>query len=96
MSHIAAIGETSLLKRRRFAVLALGHIENDRMSMKLRRSVAIHRTGSVMLKGGGNESARRLGRVDIADVRLRKPLEFAKCYAHTFTVRLADTLIAAH
>jgi hypothetical protein len=87
--------KASLLKRPRLAVLTLGHIENDRMSMKLRRSVAIHRTGSVMLEGGGNEFARRFRRVDIADTRLRIPLQFAKCAADTFTVRLSHMRIAA-
>ncbi len=64
--------------------------------MKLRRSIAIHRAGSVMLEGGGNELGRRLWRVDIADTRLRIPLQFAKRYADTLTVRLAHTLVAAH
>jgi hypothetical protein len=40
-----------------------------------------------VLKGGGNELGRRLRRVDIADTRLRIPLQFAKCYANTFAVR---------
>ena len=83
--------KASLLKRPRLAVLALGHIENDGMSMKLRCSVAIHRAGGVMLEGGGNELGRRLGRVDIADARLRIPLQFAKRDADTFAVRLTDT-----
>ena len=87
--------KASLLKRPRLAVLTLGHIENDRMSMKLRRGVAIHRTGSVMLEGSGNELGRRLGRVDIADACLRIPLQFAKCYADALTVRLAHLRITA-
>ena len=87
--------KASLLKRPRLAALAFGHIENDGMSMKLRRSIPIHRAGSVMLEGGGNELGRRLRRVDIADPRLRVPLQFAKCDANTFPVRLAHTLIAA-
>src|SRR5260370_32367159 len=76
--------KTSLLKSARLAVLALGHIENDGMSVKLRRSIAIHRAGSVMLEGGGDKLGCRLWRVDIADARLRIPLQFAKCYADTF------------
>ncbi len=64
--------------------------------MKLRRSVAIHRTGSVMFEGGSNELACRLGRVDIADARLRVPLQFAKCYADALTVGHTNTLVAAH
>ena len=88
--------KASLLKRPRLAVLALGHIENDGMSMKLRCSIPIHRAGSVMLEGGGNELGRRLWRVDIADARLRIPLQFAERDADTLTVRLPHTLIAAH
>src|SRR5208337_2509493 len=87
--------KASLLKRPRLAVLTLGHIENDRMSMKLWRGIPIYRTGSVVLKGGGNELGRRFRRVDIADTRLCIPLQFAKCHADTFTVRLPHTLIAA-
>jgi hypothetical protein len=88
--------KTSLLQRPRLAVLALGHVENDGMSMKLRRSIAIHRAGSVMLEGGGDKIGCRLWRVDIADARLRVPLQFAECYANTLTVRQAHTLVAAH
>src|SRR5208282_5528870 len=87
--------KAALLQRPRLAILARGHIENDRMSVKLRRSVAIHWAGSVMLESGGNELCSRLRRVDIADPRLRIPLQFAKCYADALTVRLAHTLIAA-
>src|SRR5208337_5315818 len=53
-----------LLKRTCLAVLTLGHVENDRMSMKLRRSIPVHRTGSVMLEGGGNELGSRFRCVD--------------------------------
>src|SRR5580658_760164 len=88
--------KASLLQRPRLAVLALCHIENNGMSMKLRRSIAIHRAGSVMLEGGGDELGRRLGRVDVADPRLRIPLQFAKRDADTFAVRHTDTHIAAH
>jgi hypothetical protein len=66
--------KTSLLKRPRLAVLTLGHIENDHMSVKLWRGIPVYRAGSVMLEGGGNELGRRLRRVDIADSRLRIPL----------------------
>ena len=88
--------KAALLQRPRLAVLALGHIENNGMSMKLRRSIAIDWAGSVMLEGGDNELGRRLGRVDIADARLRVPLQFAKCYADTLTVGHTNTLVAAH
>jgi len=66
------------------------------MRMKLRRSVAIYRTGSVVLEGGGNKLGCRLWRVDIADTRLRIPLQLVKRDAHTFAVCHTNTLIAAH
>src|ERR1700677_278 len=86
--------KAALLQRSRLAILTRGQIENDGMGMKLRRSVAIHRAGSVMLEGGGNELAGRLGRVDIADTRLRIPFQFTKRYADTLTVRHTHAFIA--
>ena len=88
--------KTSLLKRPRLAVLTLGHIENDGMSMKLGRSIPIYRAGSIMLEGGNDKLGRRLWRVDIADSRLRIPLQFAKCHADTLTVRLPYPAVAAY
>src|SRR6202171_2870491 len=76
---LLGLEKASFLKRPRLAALAFGHIENDGMSMKLRRSIPIHRAGSVMVEGGGNELGRCLRRVDIADPRLRVPLQFAEC-----------------
>src|SRR5208282_4644846 len=52
--------KAALLQRPRLAVLALGHIENDGMRMKLRRSIPVHRAGGVVLEGGGDELGRRL------------------------------------
>src|SRR5271157_632646 len=66
--------KAAFLKRPRLAVLAHGHIENDRMSMKLWCGIPIYRAGSIVLEGGANELARGLRRVDIADTRLRIPL----------------------
>ena len=66
----------------------------DGVSVKLRRGVAVHRPGSVVLERGRNELARRLRRVNIADARLRVPLQFAKCDANAFAVRLPHALIA--
>src|SRR5208337_856167 len=88
--------KASLLKRPRLAVLALGQIENDGMRMKLWCGIPIHRAGSIVLEGGGDELGRRLRRVNIADTRLRIPLQFAKRYTDALTVRLAHPLIAAH
>ena len=52
--------------------------------------------GSIVLEGGSDELGRRLGRLDIADTRLRIPFQFAKCYADALAVRLTRTLIAAY
>src|ERR1035438_6209456 len=88
--------KAALLKRPRLAVLTFGQIENDSMRMKLRCGIPVHWTGSVMLEGGGNELGCRLRRVDIADARLRIPLQLFKRDAHTFAVCHTHTLIAAH
>src|SRR5580658_1861151 len=88
--------KASLLKRPRLAALALGQIENDGMRVKLWCGIPIHRAGGIVLEGGSDELGRRLRRVDIADTRLRIPLQFAKRYTDALTVRLAHPLIAAH
>src|ERR1035437_1776314 len=60
--------KASLLKRPRLAILARGQIENDGMRMKLRRSIPVHRAGSIVLEGGANELARRqIGRASCRD-----------------------------
>src|SRR6202789_899729 len=41
--------QTALLKSARLAVLAFGHIEDDGVSMKLRRGISFDRAGGVML-----------------------------------------------
>jgi hypothetical protein len=66
------------------------------MSVKLRRGIAIHRAGGVMLEGRGNELAGRLRCMDVADARLRVSLQFSESDADAFTVRLPHTIIAAH
>ena len=87
--------KTPLLQCPRLALLTFGQIENDSMRMKLRCGIPIHRTSSVMLEGGGNELGCRLRRVDIADTRLRVPLQLVKRHAHTFAVCHTHTFIAA-
>jgi len=88
--------DTALLERAALAVLAFGHIEDDGVGVKLRRSIAVHRTGSVMLKGGCDELAGRLRCMDVADARLRITLQFTERDADAFTVRLPHAIIAAH
>ncbi len=88
--------ETALLQCARLPIVPLGHIENDRVSMKLRSSIAIHWTSGVMLEGSGDELARCLRRMDIADPCLCIPLQLLQRDANTFTVRLTNTIIATH
>ena len=48
-----------------------------------------------MLEFGGDELARRLGRMIAADPRLRVPLQFTQCFGDSGAVRLPDPVIAA-
>ena len=66
------------------------------MGMELRRGVAVNRPRGVVLEGRGNEFARRLRRMDIADARLRVPLQLVKRHADTLPMRLPHAVIAAH
>ena len=66
------------------------------MGVKLRRSIAVHRTGGVMLECRRDELAGRLRCMDVADTGLRVSLQFSKSDADAFAVRLAHTLITAH
>src|ERR1700679_2349791 len=74
--------ETALLQCARLPIVPLGYIENDRVSMKLWRGIAIHRTRDVMLEGGGDEPARCLWRMDITNARLCIPLQLMQCHAN--------------
>jgi hypothetical protein len=93
---LLGLEQAALLERARLAVLAFGHIEDDGMGVKLRRSITVNRAGSVMLEGGRNKLASRLRCMDVADTRLRVTLQFSKCNADAFPVRLPDTLIASY
>ena len=85
------------LQGARLAVLPLGHVENHRMGVKLRRSIAFDGPGGVVLEGGGDKFARRLRCVDVADPRLGDTAPSSpKRHADTLPVRLSHPLIAAH
>src|SRR5208283_562897 len=86
-SHLFPIFET---------VLALGHVEDDGMSMKLGRSVAINGPRGVVLESGSDKFPGRLRGMDIADSRLRVSFKFLKCRAYTLPMGLPYTIIAAH
>src|SRR5208282_2173404 len=86
-SHLFRIFET---------VLALGHIEDHGMSMKLRRSIAIDGPRGIVLEGGGDEFPGRFRGMDIADPRLRVSFKLLKCRAYTLPMGLPHPIITAH
>ena len=77
-------------------VLALGHVEDHGMSMKLERRVAIYGPRGVVLESGGDEFSGRLRGMDIADPRLRVSFKLLKCCAYTLPMGFPHPIIAAH
>jgi len=77
------------------AILALGHIEDHRMRVELRRGIAIDGPRRVVLEGRGGELPRRLRSMDVANPRLRVVLDLAQGHVHALPVRLPHSLIAA-
>ena len=89
-------GEEALgLDGARLAVVALGHVENDRVSMQLWRDVAIDRTGGIVLELGGYKFASGLGRMIPAYAGLGVVFELVEGNADALPVGFTDTLIAA-
>ena len=76
------------------AVVALGHVENDRVGMQLWRDIAIDRAGRIVLKLGGNKLARGFRRMIAANAGLRVPFELVKGNADAIPVGFAHTLVA--
>ena len=58
--------EATLLERSRLPILPLGHIEDHGMGVELRRGIAVHWPGSVVLEGRGGELARHFRGVHVA------------------------------
>ncbi len=77
-------------------VLALGHVENHGVSMKLGRSIAIDGPRGVVLESGGDKFSGCLRGMDIADPRLRVSFELLKCRAYTLPMGFPHPIIAAH
>lgn len=77
-------------------VLALSNIENDSVSMELRRHIPVHRASRVVLELGGHEFACCLGRMVSANARLRVVFQLFERDADTVTVRLTYAVIAAY
>jgi hypothetical protein len=76
--------------------LALGHVEDHGMGMKLGRSIAIDWPRGVVLESGGDKFSRRFRGMDIADPRLRVLFKLLKCRAYTLPMGLPHSIIAAY
>src|SRR5467141_3854975 len=76
--------------------LALGHVEDHGMGMKLGRSVAIDWPRGVVLESGGDKFSRRFRGMDLADPRLRVLFKLLKCRAYTLPMGLPHSIIAAY
>jgi len=79
----------------RLAVVALGDVEYDRVGVQLRRDIAIHRAGRIVLKLGCEKFAGGLGRMIAADAGLRVAFELVEGNANALAMRFTDALIAA-
>src|SRR5208282_1024971 len=86
-SHLFPIFET---------VLALGHVEDHGMGMKLGCSIAIDGPRGVVLESGGDKFRGRLRGMDIANPGLRVSLKLPKCHLDALAMGYPDTIIAAH
>src|ERR1700679_19911 len=75
---LLGLKEAAFLKSAGLAVFAFGHIEDDRMSVKLRRGIAVYGAGGVVFKGGGDELARRLRCMNVTDASLCVSLQFSQ------------------
>ena len=87
--------EAARLEGAHRAVRAFGHIEDHGVRMELRRGVAIHRAGGVVLEFGGDELPCGFGRVVAADARLRVPLQFRQSRSHGLGDEPPHPLVAA-
>src|SRR5216683_79142 len=76
--------------------LALGHVEDHGMSMKLGRSIAINGPRGVVLESRGDEFPGRLRGMNIADPRLRVSLKLPERHADTLPMSFAHPIITAH
>ncbi len=65
------------------------------MRVELRRGVAVHRAGGVMLELRGDELPGGLGGMVAADAGLRVPLQLVQGDVDGFAVRLPHPVIAA-
>ena len=78
------------------SIVPLGHIEDDRVSVKLGRGIAVYGPRGVMLEGSSDELPRCLRSMNISDARLGIPFQFLQRNANAFTMRFAHAIIAAY
>ena len=84
------------LQGARLAVATLRDIEDDCMSVQLRRRIAIDGPGCIVLEGRRDELARRLRRVDIAYTGLSVAFQFSQRRTHTLPVGQSHLVVAAY
>jgi hypothetical protein len=88
--------ELSWLKGAGVARLRFGHVKDDDVGVELRRGVALHRTGAVVLEPSGDPLAGGLGRMIAADAGLNVALKIIERRRDAFLMRLADAVVAAN
>src|SRR5438128_11625066 len=79
-----------------FDIIRPSHVEDDHMSVEVRRRVSVYRTGAVMLELCGDHSAGCLGRLVSSKSRLNVTLELVESNADTLLVSLSDTCISSN
>jgi hypothetical protein len=94
--ELLGLEQTARLQSAHGSILALCHIEDHRMGVKLRRGISVDRASGVMLKSGGNESPGGFGGMVAADAGLRIVLQLVKSEGNGPTMCLANLVIAAH
>ncbi len=77
------------------AVVALSHVKDDSMSVKLGCGVTVHGPGGIVLEFSRNEFASRLGWMIAADASLGVAFEFVQSNAHALAMGFAHAKIAA-
>jgi hypothetical protein len=83
------------LDRAGLAALALGNIEDDGVGVELGSRIALDGPCGVMFEGSDHKLPGHLRSVDVADPRLGVLLQLSQSHAHTLSVGLSDTVIAA-
>src|ERR1035437_7472239 len=92
---LLAIEVALRLNRASGAVLPLRHIEDHRMSMKLRSCVSIDRASCVVLEFRCNEFAGGLGGIVAADARLRIPFQLRESDGHGLPMSRTNAVVAS-